>query len=232
MTSDAPFLGILSLDNAFPRVPGDGGNPESYPFPARVRVVDGADSPAIVRDGRPDPAIVARFVEAAQKLEADGAAVLVSTCGFLVTAQDEIARSVTIPVMLSALSLYPAIAAVRPGPVGVITASRAALGEAALAAAGIGRADVRIAGLEDVPAFADAILPAKAAQARDLDTRAIASALAAKGRALLDAEPNLSAILLECANLPPYSGALRAATGLPVFDILDGAGLIWSAAQK
>lgn len=49
------FIGILSLNSCFPRIPDDADNPESYHLPARVRVIDGADSRDIVRNGKPAP---------------------------------------------------------------------------------------------------------------------------------------------------------------------------------
>ena len=232
MTSDtagSPTLGILSLDTAFPRILGDAGNPASYPMPVRLRVVDGADGPVIVRGGRPPADLVARFRGAAQALEADGAAAIVSTCGFLVTVQADIAAAVRVPVMVSALSLLPSLTMTVGGrPIGVLTASAPSL-DGALAAAGLPAQAVRVAGLDDVPAFADVFPVPKARQSDRLDRAALEAAAVAKACALMDGEPDLGAILLECGNLPPYAAAIRAATGLPVVSILDAADLLWSA---
>lgn len=111
-----PFLGILMLDTAFPRILGDAGNPDSYDLPARTRVIKNAGSLNIVKNGRPDEALVQQFCQAAQELETEGAIALVSTCGFLISVQNDIARSVSIPVTLSSLSLYPLLSNMMQNP--------------------------------------------------------------------------------------------------------------------
>ena len=223
------FLGILMLDTAFPRILGDAGNIDSYDCPARLKIIDGAGSLDIVKDGKPSAEIIEKFCEAAQTLEAEGARAIVSTCGFLISVQEQIAKSVSIPVMVSSLSLYPVIRAVTAsGTIGILTASKAALGTTALAAATIKPADVEIKGLEDCQAFSDAILTVKKNQPSNMDIEAIESAVVRKSEELVKQCPDLSAILLECGNLPPYAAAITKTTGLSVFSILDGAQLIWN----
>ena len=122
------FIGILMLDTAFPRIPGDAENAESYPFPVRIRAVRGAGSPDIVRGARPPEHLVKSFVDTARALEAEGAVGVISTCGFLVHIQQELAVALRIPVMASALSLYPSLRVVLGGrPIGVLTASQDSL---------------------------------------------------------------------------------------------------------
>ena len=36
---------------------------------------------------------------------------------------------------------------------------------------------------------------------------------------MMDAHPEIGAIVLECTNMPPYRADIQALTGLPVFDI-------------
>lgn len=221
------FIGILSLDSRFPRIRGDAGNPDSYDLPARVRVVAGADSPKIVQDGRPAPALAARFIEAACALEAEGAIFITSTCGFLVSMQHEIARAVRVPVMLSALSLLPHLRRADPGGViGILTASAASLGPAALKAAGVRSEHVRIQGLDDTPIFALTFLAPKDAQPDSFDFAAMEAAVTGAACRLIEAHPEVTAILLECGNLPPYAAAIAQATGRPVRSILDGVRLL------
>ncbi|WBU53817.1 aspartate/glutamate racemase family protein [Paracoccus sp. SCSIO 75233] len=221
------FIGVLSLEARFPRIRGDAGNPGSYHLPARVRVIGGADSPKIVRDGAPEPALAARFIDAARELEAEGAVLITSTCGFLVTMQAEIAQSVRVPVLLSGLSLVPVVRAMTGGrPVGVLTACAAKLGPRSLAAAGIAGGDVRIGGLEQDPVFAGVFLAPLAAQQASFDEAQMADVVMQAGRDLLARAPEIGAVVLECGNLPPYAAALRREIGRPVFSVLDGVRMI------
>ncbi len=223
------FLGILSLDTAFPRIVGDVGNPFSYPFEARVEVVKGAEAPQIVKDGAPAEALLQAFEAAARKLEQQGATAIVSTCGFLISAQRRIAAVVGVPVMLSSLSLYPSVQAVTGGRIGILTASQSALGAAALSAAGIDPQDVAIQGMEHEPIFAATFLARRDRQMGTLDPTMMEEAVVAAAAMLQERAPDIGAIILECGNLPPYAPALRAATGLPVYHLLDGVAWMMSA---
>src|SRR5574337_872851 len=44
-----PFLGLLRLQTRFPRLPGDAGEPASWPMPVRLAVVAGASPQRVVR---------------------------------------------------------------------------------------------------------------------------------------------------------------------------------------
>ena len=224
MTFNQGFIGVLMLDTAFPRPLGDAGNVDSYGLPAQIRVVPDAGSLEIVQESLPAEHIVQGFITAAKELEANGASAIVSTCGFLISVQKRIAVSVGVPVMLSALSLVPLVRSLHGSrPIGILVASAGLLGADKLKAAGIASGDVRISGLQDCRAFADAILCPKEQQPTALDETAIRAAVVAKAQALCAETPDLAAFVFECGNLPPYAAAVEEATGLPVYSILDGA---------
>lgn len=217
-----PFLGILMLDTNFPRILGDAGNINSYKTPARTHVVKDAGSLDIVKDGLPSEHLIAAFCNAAKELQADGAFAIISTCGFLISIQDQIANAVDIPVMVSALSLYPHIQAkYKNRPIGILTASQNSLGAAALKAAKIDRLNVHIKGMEGCPAFADAILRPKEQQLMQLNSSEIESYAIRQALSLIDNNPDIAAFILECGNLPPYATAIQDATNRPVYSILN-----------
>lgn len=221
------FIGILSLDTRFPRIPGDAGHPGSYHLPARLRVVEGADSTGIVVDGRPAPELVAGFRQAAVDLAEQGACLITSTCGFLISVQRDIASAVPVPVLLSGLSLLPMVRQMTGHrPVGVLTASAAALGPAAIAAAGLAPDDVRIGGMQDSALFCRTFLSPKAEQNTDFDPAEMEAAVCDAAAALMRNHPEIGALVLECGNLPPYASTIRARIDRPVFSILDAARLV------
>jgi len=226
------FLGILMLDTAFPRILGDAGNKDSYSFPVEIIRVNGAGAMDIVKPGQPDHTLIPKFIAAAKTLEQRGAVGIVSTCGFLVHFHDEIAAAVRIPVMVSALSLFPVIHhACGRRPVGILTASATNLKAGALEASHIPESEVCIVGFETCPAFADAILTDKSVSEVEFDTDSIGAYAVKQAQRLLEQTPDIGAFLLECGNLPPYAAAIRAATGRPVFTSLDAAQMLWDASK-
>ena len=228
----APFIGILSLDTRFPRIPGDAGHPESYHMPARVRVVKGAGSTEIVRDGRPAPELVTSFRTAAEELVAEGACLITSTCGFLISVQKDIAEGLSVPVCLSGLCLLPTVRLMMgKAPIGVLTASATSLGYGAIRAASLAPDDVRIGGLEDSALFSETFLSRKDQQRESFDRDEMEAEVIKGAMRLVARAPEVAAIVLECGNLPPYTAAIQEATGRPVFSILDAVRLVGSLAS-
>src|SRR5258707_8150985 len=89
-------LGILMLDTRMPRIPGDVGNAETWPFPAHYIVVKGADTSRIMGKD-PDPTLLAPFIDAARELEHLGVRAITTSCGFLAIFQRELQAAVGVP---------------------------------------------------------------------------------------------------------------------------------------
>ena len=212
----APVLGILMLDTRFPRIPGDAGNPSTWPFPTRIAVVRGA-SPERVVAGRA-AGLTDSFVASGRDLVAAGATALITTCGFLVLQQRELAARLPVPFATSSLLQLPVLeralpAGKRPG---VITIAAASLARAHLLAAGADP-DTPVIGVDPAGEFAQAILGNRAM----LDIAAAEREVLAAGERLLGIHPDVGAIVLECANMPPYARSLSARLGLPVHDMVS-----------
>ncbi len=210
-------LGILLLDTRFPRIPGDIGNPSSYPYPVRLRVVQGATVPRVVSRSL-DRGLLEPFVDAARALEQEGVRAITTSCGFLVLFQDELARQVRVPFFASSLLQIPLVYRLVQRPIGIITADAGSLTPGHLRAAGVDPAvQVHIAGLEACSAFASAILH----DGSTLDPVAVEAEVAEVAHQLVRTEPAIGAVVCECHNLAPYGPAIQRATSRPVFDIFS-----------
>ena len=131
-----------------------------------------------------------------------------------------LARSVChLPVFMSALAQLPSISCAfsQDEQVAIFTANKRALEPM--------RATIRrecavethserfvLVGCEDVPGFEAVALGKK------VDVASVSPGLVAKARQVLAAHPRVRAFLFECTEMPPYADAVRAATGLPVYD--------------
>ena len=214
MTNSA--VGILMLETRFPRPLGDIGNPETWPFPVHFRTVSGASANNVVMD---DPRkLLADFVEAGRSLIAEGCTGITTSCGFLSLLQTELKEALGVPFASSPLMQLPMIEAMLPAEqeAGVLTISKESLTPAHLAAAGA-RTETAIEGLPRDGAFAGAIFNDD--EKMDFDACRNEMLLAAK--TLVDREPNVKAIVLECTNMAPYAADITENTGCPVYSVVS-----------
>lgn len=206
-------LGILMLDTRFPRIMGDIGNPASFDFPVIFRTMTGI-GPADAVTAHPDRRRVLAALQAnAKALAADGAVGLATSCGFLALYQKDLEILSPIPVAASALLLIKTLTGRK---VGVLTASAENLTPAHFEAVDA-PPDTPAEGLPYDSSFASTFLH----DGLTLDRDAVEREVIAAGRALIGRHPGIDTIVLECANLPPYKVALKAALGMPVFDVID-----------
>jgi Asp/Glu/hydantoin racemase len=221
------ILGILLLDTTFPRIPGDVGNERSYPFPVRIKKVHGATVQRVVYDA--DPTLRELFINAARELEGEGVAAITSSCGFLSPIQKDVAEAVNIPVFLSSLMQVPIVYAMTQNKVAIITANAQSMTKLVRENAGItSNIPVEVIGMEDVSAFRDPILKDGAT----LDRKQIEAEMVVRAEHLIRQHPEIGSFVFECHNLAPYAQAVQAATGKPVFDIIDFAGWVYNALKK
>ena len=212
-----PRLGVLMLQTRFPRLPGDVGHPDTWPFAVRYATVDRATVARVVA-AEPDPDLREPLLAAARELIAAGVEALTTSCGFLVRWQAELQQQLPLPFYSSALMLVPELqAALPPGRrVGVLSYNARRLTPAHLAAAGA-PASTPVAGLEEKDELYRVIRDDRPV----LDPAAAATGVLCAARRLARQAPDLGAVVLECTNLPPYAPALRTVLGRPVFGLPD-----------
>ena len=207
-------IGILMMDARIKRIPGDVGNPATFPFPVHLRTVAGATLKRLIHEG--DRSLLKPFVEAGWALVGQGVRALTTTCGFMILFQEDLAREFPVPVFTSSLLQLPFIqATLRPQDrIGIITADASNLTPDHLCRAGGNIGRITVVGLENQPKFREAIFEGTGR----MDVQGVELEVVEQAERMLAADPRITAILFECANLPPYAAAVQAAVGLPVYD--------------
>jgi hypothetical protein len=202
------------LDARFPRIPGDMGHAETWPFPVHYKVVRGASPDLVVRKGA--PGLLPHFIKAAQELVADGVDGITTNCGFLSLMQAELQAAVPVPVATSSLMQVGLVNALLPPGkrAGILTINASSLTEAHLTAASVPEG-TPIGTTEGGREFTTAIL----GNALELDVDLARADNVAAAEALVASNPDIGALVLECTNMVPYAADIRAATGLPTYSI-------------
>ncbi len=213
-------LGILMLNTRFPRIPGDIGNAETWPFPVQYKVVRSATPDSVVRgDARP---LLDDFILAGRELVETGCDGIATNCGFLVPFQDEMASDLGVPVAASSLLQVPMVQRTIPQDrrVGILTISAETLNDTHLRAAGVPEG-TPIIGTGNGSEFTEKILRDQP----EIDFEKARSENIAAAKTLVTDHPEVAAIVMECTNMVPYAADIRRATGRPVFSIYSY--LVW-----
>jgi hypothetical protein len=213
-------IGIVMLDNRIPRPPGDAGNPASFEFPVAMAVTAGAGTRQVVENSA--AGLLPAFTATATELAGSGVSALTTCCGFLALFQRELADSLEIPVATSSLLQVPLVLMTLRGDqrVCVLTANASSLSDDHLRAVGIGpdlRPRVHLAGIEHTEHF----YPVLAGDTEDLEPARAEAELVDVALAAVAEHPEIGAFVVECTNMPPYSAAVKQATGRPVWDALS-----------
>lgn len=225
-TVDARRLGLILLDTRFPRVPGDLGRADSYPWPVITHVVPGAVPSQVVCSAQALRAsgLAERFVAAARSLVDEGADAITTSCGFLVLLQAQLQASVPVPVLSSSLLALPALLRRQPR-VGVLTIRADRLGAEHLLAAGVPQDRLQDILLQDLPQdghFVSSIL----GNGLTLDEDRARLEVVQAAQALQARAPDLRQVVFECTNLPPYAQAVADATGWQLSTLLQSRRLL------
>ena len=222
-------VGILLLNTRFPMIPGDVGNASTYGFPVVYRVIDCLPTDFWNSDTAFEH--VDAVIKEARALEQFGVAAITSDCGYMALYQKEVAAAVNVPVFLSSLMQVSFIhRTLRPGrKIGLVVADSRRMSERILANAGVDDSiPVVITGMEKQPAFWSAIVEENGR----LDSDAVERAAVSVATELVQKNPDIGALLLECSDLPPYAAAIQEAVRLPVFDFITMINHVHSAVAQ
>ncbi|MEH6472642.1 MAG: aspartate/glutamate racemase family protein [Halopseudomonas sp.] len=209
-------MGVISLESYFPKPDGHIKHPACFDFPVLYKTVKGATIDRLIRER--DPELLKPFIEAAQELEREGVKAITGSCGFLALHQKAIADVVKIPVFMSSLIQVPLVSRMLASDqkVGVVVANSDALSHDHLVGVGIADEPIVVAGMQDQPQFNAVILKG---ESNDLDMEQFEQELTSVVAAMLQANPEVGALVLECTDLSHFAPQLHQRFGLPVFDL-------------
>eukprot|EP00928_Gymnodinium_smaydae_P020126 TRINITY_DN1777_c0_g1_i1.p1 TRINITY_DN1777_c0_g1~~TRINITY_DN1777_c0_g1_i1.p1 ORF type:complete len:583 (-),score=133.97 TRINITY_DN1777_c0_g1_i1:108-1763(-) len=218
--ASAVSLGVIRLDYDYPPAPGDIDHPGSFGYDVYYRVVPGLTF-KMCQSGKLTPEVEREFKEAIDWMEAKGVSGITGDCGFMMYFQTLARRNTSKPVFMSSLAQLPAVTCgySRNELIAILTANGQTLRpmrNLIKEECGVDPDEKRfiIVGCEDVPGF-EAV-----AKGEKVDVERVTPGIVAKAMDTLRKNPAIKAFLFECTELPPYSDAVRKATGLPVFDAI------------
>ncbi len=221
-------LGILRLMHGPVDVPGSCTDPTSYPYRPNFLQVPGAWTDNVTRG---DTSVEGGYVSCAKDLVRQGCRAIVTTCGFTSIFQASVSAAVPVPVAMSSLLFVPFVERLLPAgsKIGLLTYDSTRLTDKQCRAAGFS--------LDEAPVIADGIQGTEswrqmAAPVPKLDMDMLCRDVIAAADRVRAKDPNVRAFVFECAAFPSASDAVRAHTGLPVFDMpLLSDAVMWSVAQ-
>jgi aspartate/glutamate racemase len=201
------------------------GNPKTFPFPVIYEKVEGAIPFRVVKER--DRYLLPSFIEGAIALQRRGAKAITTSCGFLAIWQKEIASAVDIPVFTSSLLQVPWAYQIvgRRGRIGILTADASSLTEAHFKGVGVAGIPMVVRGLNPEGEFYRVYI----GNSPNMDVFKAGREMADEVSALLNEHPDISGLVLECANMPVFGKAVRDTVKIPVFDIVTLICFIWSS---
>lgn len=220
-------VGILCLESYFPKMRGHLRNPHTYPFPTVTRVITGLDIPKLLFN--PSPEMIKPLIDAAVQLEKDGVKAITGSCGFMAMFQKEIAAAVSVPVFMSSLLQLPLIRIMHgeKANIGILTASKKALGPKHLEACSVAWDSVIVEGMEGNPEFWETVIEGKR---HDFNLPKLEQEIVGTALRFIE-NSKLDALLLECTDLPPFARQIQQQSSVPVYDINSLMKLVHSAVE-
>jgi len=219
-----PLIGILCWEEGcsprglvqLEKLAGNSTNPKTFEFPVKYSRIKGANIHTILENSCPK--VLQSMIKEACKMEAQGIRAITTSCGFNSIFQRELADCVNIPVFTSSLMQIPLVKNMlkKQQTVGVITAKKSALSEQHLENAGVNKQmPIQIKGLETCTEWNKIF----SSPDEDIDISTVENDIVSMACSMIELS-DIGAFVLECTDLPPFSNAVREATGRPVFDFV------------
>ncbi len=212
-TTYGHIVGILMNDSIVPRIPGDPGHAETFPFPVIYEVLKGLPFEDLINIKKDNIDIL---IDQAKRLQEKGVSLIAVDCGLFGPFHADLKKHLKIPFVGSALDIVPLLQRFLPfnRKVGIITGDTRILKQEHLEASDIDPETVLIAGMDNSSEFKKVVIEKNL----DLNIDKMRQELVNAATSL--SNKDLGAIVLECTNLIPFRIDLQNTLKVPVFDLV------------
>lgn len=213
-TNYGELAGILMMDSTIPRIPGDPGHAETFPFPVRYATIRDISLQDLVNVRKDKLPLIAK---AACDLEKEGVAFIAADCGLFSPFQKEISNALTVPFLGSSLNLIPLISNFLSDTkkIGLITGDTRLLKGEHLTAAGARKERLLIHGMEDCFEFQKVVVQ----RGNELDVTEMKEGVLEVAKRFIGSP--IGAVVLECTNLISFRSDIQRLLGVPVYDAVS-----------
>jgi hypothetical protein len=225
-------VGIVQIPARIPMLPGDMGNAGTFNFPVLYESLGDID-PFWVLSDKPHPEVLKRTIIASRRLEMQGVRSIIGNCGFFANYQPEVSKEITVPFFNGSLMQVPmALIAVGANKkVGVITANAELLiPSPALKNSGVREEDmdrIVIVGNEK-----GVEMNKVTGEAGKFNPKALEKELVDLATKMVADHPDISVIILECTEFPPYAAAIQRAVRRSVWDFTTMTNFMHAGAMR
>ena len=225
-------VGIVQIPARIPMLPGDMGNAATFDFPVLYENLGSID-PFWVLAAEPHPEVLKRTIIASRRLEMQGVRSIIGNCGFFANYQPEVSKEITVPFFNGSLMQVPmALTAVGANKkVGVLTANAELLiPSPALKNSGVSEADmdrVVIVGNEK-----GVEMNKITGESGRFNPKALEKELVDLAVKMVTDHPDVSVIILECTEFPPYAAAIQRAVRRSVWDFTTMTNFMHAGAMR
>lgn len=220
--NELPPLAALCLNYTedIHRPPGDPLNALSFKFPLIYETITSGTLWNIVSAESYPDSLVEEFETACQRAADRGAVGIITSCGFLAQMQKRLSTKSPIPIASSSLVQLPLILNMRGNQehVGVLTFDASNLGMTQFSGVGVTEEMMKRITVEGCTK--DGPLRGIIQRGDPYVEEELETELIERAHALVERDPKITVIILECTQMPRYAAAISKATGLPVYDVV------------
>ncbi|MDA8889161.1 aspartate/glutamate racemase family protein [Hellea sp.] len=220
-------VGLMVFRPWYPAISaaGHANNMQTYDFPVRLAFVDDPFDPVGYVESSSENGgwNIKSWITAARQLEEDGVRAIVSGCGLAGSIHSKLQASLEIPLYSATLQFVNHFADQigRDKRVGILTIGENFLNarnQALFAECGVDKnVKIACAGMYNSEYKNDFMKYLMETGNVEVATSDVVNTV----MAMIEKYPDIGGIVVECTDLPPFSQAIREATGLPVFDPVD-----------